>query len=61
MQTERDKQGLLNCVKVGKPSFIMPHISISWWCIGEETLTALLQPSRLKAGCGQYCPPHGAP
>jgi hypothetical protein len=53
MQSERDKQGLVDRIPMGQPPFIMPHTSM--WCAGDrETLTA---PSRLKAGCGQDCPP----
>ena len=53
MQSERDKQGLVDDVPMGQPSFIMPHTPT--WCVGDrETLTA---PSRLRAGCGQDCPP----
>jgi hypothetical protein len=56
VQPEGDKQGLLKHVPMGQPPFIMPHSPT--WCFGDrETLAAL---SRLKAGCGQYCPPHGA-
>ena len=61
VQPERDKQGLLDYVPMGQPAFIMPHMS-SWCMGGGETLIALKppfrRPSRLKAGCGQYCPPH---
>ena len=56
MQSERDEQRLINRVPMGQPSLVMPHSSS--WCIGgRETLTAS---SGLTAGCGQYCPPHGA-
>ena len=71
VQSERDKQRLLDYVPMGESPFIMAHTRFLW--IGrEEALTELLwggqywpQPpfrrqSRLKAGCGQYCPPHGA-
>jgi len=54
VQSERDEQRLVGYVKMWQPPFVMAH---SWFlCVGGgETLTAL---SRLKAGCGQYCPPH---
>jgi len=71
VQSERDKQRLFHYVPMGESPFIMAHTRFLW--IGrEEALTELLwggqywpQPpfrrqSRLKAGCGQYCPPHGA-
>jgi len=56
VQSEGHEQRLLDHVPVWQTPFIMPHTSS--WCFGSgETLTAL---SRLKAGCGHYCPPHGA-
>jgi len=56
VQSEGYKQGLVHNVPMRQPPFIMPHTPT--WCVGDrETLAAL---SRLKAGCGQYCPPHGA-
>jgi hypothetical protein len=53
VQSECHEQGLVDYVPMGQPPFIMPH---SWFlCVGGgETLTAS---SRLKAGCGQDCPP----
>jgi len=56
VQSECHKQGLLDYVPMGQPSFIMPHTPT--WCVGDrETLTAS---SRLRVACGQDCPPHGA-
>jgi len=52
MQPERDEQGLIDYVPMGQPPLIMPHTT-SLCLGGAETLTV----SRLKAGCGQYCPP----
>jgi len=53
VQSEGDEQGLVNYVPMGQPPFVMAHSSS--WCVGGgETLTAS---SRLKAGCGQDCPP----
>jgi hypothetical protein len=53
MQSEGDKQGFFHYVPMWQPPFIMPHTPR--WCVGDrETLTAS---SRLKAGCGQDCPP----
>ena len=53
VQSEGDEQRLIHYVKMWQPPFIMPHTSS--WCVGGgETLTAS---SRLKAGCGQDCPP----
>jgi hypothetical protein len=60
MQSERHKQRLLDYVPMGQSPFIAPH-SCLLCGDGGETLTALQppfrQPSRLKAGCGQYWPP----
>jgi hypothetical protein len=56
MQPERDEQGLLDYFPMGQPSFVMPHTP-TWCASGREALTAS---SRLKAGCGQYCPPSNA-
>ena len=53
VQPEGDEQRLIDYVPMWQPPFIMPHTSL--WCVGVgETLTAS---SRLKAGCGQDCPP----
>ena len=52
VQPKGDEYGLLD-VPMGQTPFIMPHTSL--WCVGRrEALTAS---SRLKAGCGQDCPP----
>jgi hypothetical protein len=70
MQSERHKQGLVDQVPMWQPPFIMPHTFCSCSSDGK-TLRDLWggqswpqppfrRPSRLKAGCGQYCPPHGA-
>ncbi len=60
MQSERHKQRLLDYVPMGQSPFIAPH-SCLLCGDGGETLTALQppfrRPSRLKAGCGQDCPP----
>jgi hypothetical protein len=53
VQPEGDKQGLVDYIPMGQPPFVMSHTS--WRCICGEILTSFQ--SRLKAGCGQYCPP----
>ena len=53
VQSEGNKQALLDYVPMGQAPFVMPHTSS--WCIGgRETLAAL---GRLKGGCGRDCPP----
>jgi hypothetical protein len=53
VQSERHKQRLFDHVPMREPPLIVPHTPM--WCVGDrETLSA---PSRLKAGCGQDCPP----
>ena len=54
VQSEGDEHWLVHYVPVGQATLVMPHTR--FLCVGGgETLTAS---SRLKAGCGQYCPPH---
>jgi hypothetical protein len=53
VQPECDKHPLPDHVPMGQPSFIMPHTP-TWYVGDRETFTAS---SRLKAGCGQDCPP----
>jgi len=52
MQSEGDKQRLIDYVPMRQAPYIVPH-TFSLYIEGGETLTAL---SRLKAGCGQDCP-----
>jgi len=69
MQSKSDKEGLVGSVPMGQPAFIVPHTSS--WCLNGPYILNLeggqswpqrpfRRLSRLKAGCGQYCPPHGA-
>ena len=52
VQAECDKHGLTDNVPMGKATFIVPHILSCW-----ERTEILRETSRLKAGCGQDCPP----
>jgi len=54
VQAEGNEQRLFDYIPMGQPPFVMPHTS-SWCASGGEILTSFQ--SRLKAGCGQYCPP----
>jgi hypothetical protein len=70
VQPERDKQGLLDHVPMWQAPFIVPHSSSR--CIDGGKILKNLEggqswpqppfrrPSRLKAGCGQNCPPSDA-
>jgi hypothetical protein len=53
VQSERHEQGLVDHVPMGQPSFIVPHTPMG--CVGDRE--SLIAASRLKAGCGQDCPP----
>ena len=55
VQSEGYEQRLLDYIPMWQPPLVMPHI-YSWWFGVREILTPFQ--SRLKAGCGQYCPPH---
>lgn len=68
VQSKGDKEWLVDSVPMGQAPFIVPHTSS--WCLNGPDILNLWggqpwpQPpfrrlSRLKAGCGQYCPPHG--
>jgi hypothetical protein len=57
MQPEGDEQRLFDHVPMGQPPLIMPHTSSRCFRRGEIFRSFK---SRLKAGCGQYCPPYGA-
>jgi hypothetical protein len=54
VQSERDEQGLFHHVPMWQPPYIMLHTSSRCFRSGE-ILTSFQ--SRLKAGCGQNCPP----
>ena len=62
VQPEGDEEGLVDYVKMGQATLVMLHSWSSWWNSlgGGQSLAAapFRRPSRLKAGCGQYCPPH---
>ena len=58
VQPERHKQRLLNDVPMWQSAFIVRHILS--WCIEGGEILSWPRAGRLKAGCGQYCPPHGA-
>jgi hypothetical protein len=53
VQTECDKHRSIDNIPMGQPTFIMPHTL--WWCWDRAEI--LSEASRLKAGCGQDCPP----
>jgi hypothetical protein len=54
VQSKRYEQRMFDNIPMWQPPFVMSHICF-WWHGSGEIL--MLFNSRLKAGCGQYCPP----
>ena len=56
VQTEGDKQGLIDGVPVRKSPLVAPHPPSGVWT--QENFSKSSWTSRLKGGCGQDWPPH---
>jgi hypothetical protein len=66
VQAERDEYRMANYVPVRQSPLIMPHSrilclyerQILMWCSQSWLQPLFRRLGRLKAGCGQDCPPH---
>ena len=56
VQTESNKQGLIDSVPVREPSFVVSHPQ--YGVFTTTNFSKIDAMSRLKGGCGQDWPPH---